>query len=123
MSCSSTTPSTAFTALNNNGSLCPLAEFLQKIPGLRLLAGSVPPLHVSDGEPAQDAALQLHQRGSGLCGSASRTHTAGITENNHLIQREPVSFTTEHCISSAVLLVPIKIYFEIKSKQNINVCR
>lgn len=122
MSCSSTTPSAAFTALNSNGSLCPLAEFLQKVPRLRLLDGSVPPLHVSDGESAQDATLQLHQRGPGLCGSASRTHTAGISEKNHLIQRELLPLTTEHCISSAILLVPIKIYFEIKSKQNLNLC-
>lgn len=37
------------------------AEFLPKVPGFGLLARSVPPVCVLDGESAQDASLQLHQ--------------------------------------------------------------
>lgn len=62
------------------------AEFLPKVPGLRLLAGRVPPLHVFNGESAQDSALQLHQRSPGLCWSTSRTHTTGMTNDMKGVQ-------------------------------------
>lgn len=71
--------STASTGHNNTVYLCLWAEFLPKVPGLCLLARCVPPLHVSDGESAQDSTLQLHQWSPGLCRSSSRTHTTGTT--------------------------------------------
>lgn len=60
--------------------LCLWAEFLPEVPGLCLLARCLPPLHVFDGESAQDSTLQLHQRSPGLCWSSSRTHSTGTTD-------------------------------------------
>ena len=67
---------------------CPLCvEFLPQGAGLPLLAGSVPPLHVADGEPAEDAALQLHQRGPGLRGRSSGAHPTGASSHSDPIEQ------------------------------------
>lgn len=54
--------------------------FLSQVSRLGVLAWSLPPLHVSDGESVENSKVQLHQRGSGLCGRPSRADTAGNKE-------------------------------------------